>query len=182
MRSSDVHGRAGPGRRRGEWSGMRRRILVLVVAACSVSSPIAGRADASDALITGSAVTGSGACLTLVGFASDTANRSRWAGGYWEHVTTPGPVCSDTDPHFDPVVTCVRTTTIGERGSADSATVASITATGPGRTVWYFRIVDRPMGIDGFGAATGIAPAGPCGADAVATSPVVWGGFVITGR
>lgn len=158
---------------------MGRLMLAATVAAiAALITPSIGHASA-EVVVAGSAVTTSGACLTLAGTLSTTANRSRWVGGYWERVTTPGPVCSDTDPHFDPVVTCAEAATIGQPGSVDHATVLSIQATGPARSIWHFKIVDRPLGADEFGAGTGLASIGPCGAGAVTTTPVTSGGFMV---
>lgn len=157
------------------------RLMLPAAVIASLFAPSAGHA-ATEIVVAGSAVTASGACLTLAGMSSTTANRARWLGGYWERVTTPGPVCSDTDPHFDPVITCVDAATLGQPGSADHATVLSITATGPARSIWYFKIVDRPLGTDAIGARSGGVPIGSCGAGEVITSPVTSGGFSIVAR
>lgn len=157
-------------------------LLATVIAACSLTVPGFSHATPTEIVITGDAVSATGSCLLLAGYSSGATGRSRWAGGYWERITTPAPACSDTDPHFDPVVTCVEVATVGEPGSPGFASVASIAATGPARSTWYFKIVDRPLGVDEFGAATGAASAGPCGAGAVGTSPIASGGFVIAAQ
>lgn len=158
-----------------------RPLLAAGLATASLAVPATGSAS-TEIVLAGSAVTAAGSCLTLAGLSSAATGRTRWAGGYWERITTPGPICSDTDPHFDPVISCINVVTIGEPGSPERRTIASIAATDPGRNLWRFVIIDRPAGTDEFGALKSATGSGPCGTDAVITQPVTAGGFTILGN
>lgn len=135
---------------------------------------------ASDLVIAGEAVDSGGRCLTIVGGDSGTANRRRWATGYWPALSTP-PVCSDTDPHFDPAITCVAVRNSGGAIRSDREVTAFISATGPGGDNYLIKIVDRPQGTDGFAVVKSPPQAGPCGAGSLEDSPVTSGGFTISG-
>lgn len=156
---------------------MKRSSIVVAFVALALTT-LPARAG-TEIVIAGEAITSSGGCLALEGISSGATGRSRWASGYWERISTPPPLCSDTDPHFDPAITCVQAVTVGTPGSPGNATIAYIAATGPSRSSYLFKIVDRPDGVDEIGVLAAPIGSGPCGAGAVVSSPVAMGGFVI---
>ncbi|MFP5225919.1 MAG: hypothetical protein ACLGH3_10290 [Actinomycetota bacterium] len=129
-------------------------------------------------VIAGQGVTASSSCLTLTGVKSDTGSRSRWVTGYWEKTSTP-PVCSDTDPHFDPVIECLEMQPNAMPESEGQT--AFIKASGPGKTTYLIKVIDRRGGVDEFGVvpAVDLEEEGPCGAAGVPTSPLVSGDFLL---
>lgn len=156
-----------------------RTISVGLLAGCLlVPASMAGAA--TEAVLVGDGVNSDGRCLVLAGANSGATGRSRWATGYWERISTPAPVCSDTDPHFDPAIVCIATETVGAVGSEGYATIAYLATTGPQNASYLFKIVDEPQGVDSFGVSKAPRADGPCGAGAVETSPLVAGGFTIT--
>lgn len=158
---------------------MKTRLLRSALICCTIAVAALPAQAATDVVIAGGGTTASGSCLLLDGFSSGTAGRSRWSSGYWEKISTPAPVCSDTDPHFDPTIVCIHAEVLGEPGSPDRATVVSIGATGPSRAPYLFKIIDRPHGIDELGVLAAPPRTGPCGTSDVVTVPIVSGGFTI---
>lgn len=154
---------------------MKRPLVVLLLAMLAVVSI---PAHAAEIAVAGEALTGDGQCLAINGATSDTTGRSRWLAGYWSQVTT-APVCSEEDPHFDPVIVCIKAEVSGTVGASDQVTTISIGATGPSRSSYLIKIVDRPQGTDAFGVLQALPTTGPCGASAVTTTPVSFGGFIV---
>lgn len=154
------------------------RALVCGALVAVLASPAGASTSVA---IVGEGISSDGRCLAVDG--TSTAGRSRWLTGYWPQVTLPVPACSDTDPHFDPVITCV-TVEATDPSAPDAAVVAYLSATGPERTNYALKIVDRVLGPDEFGLqALPRAPvegAARCGAGDVATVEVVHGGFAIS--
>ncbi len=121
-----------------------------------------------------------GACLTVAGASSHTADRWRWSVSYWAAASAPGPVgtCPEGEAHAEPSITCAEVVT-----RDDGTRELFLSGRGSDRNTFYVRISDGgPSRPDSAGVAVDASTdLARCGAAEVPLAPLSDGGFTVLG-
>lgn len=132
-------------------------------------------AGVADAVAFGGGDTRAG-CITVMGASNAATGRMRWVLAFWPSTaaSSPAGTCPEDEPHTEPTVSCTAVATVDGRrvlylGASDrtGSYAATLIDGGPG--------TGDEAGFESVSSLAGSR----CGADAVATDPIVSGDIAI---